>query len=413
MGYGNDAILLVGGYGVVGQQIAECINQLYPDLALLIAGRNPSKGESLVSRFRRADLVAIDVEQPEPLKNLQPRVIVNVVNDPYDHLFLHAAQLGIPYLDITRWTERLRAAAGSPTAKTMQTPVMLSSGWMAGIAAVIAAAAARRLHHVDAIDISILYSLKDKAGPNSAEYMDRLAVPFPVMLDGIQTQVYPFTDPRRVTFPDGRTAKVYRLDTPDQFTLPATTGARGVAARIAFDDKLATMLLVVLTRSGLWKLISGERFTPFRRALLYNPGQGASHQIVIEAAGTDDRGNVKTVRAAIVDPKGQTHMTAVGATIQLARLLGLDGAPSPPPGVVFPDTAPQIDAALATMRCLGVTVDFDLCNSISGLYTCARRSRPLTRNDASFKAKARPAVAASRDSGRCVGLKGVFSWRKK
>jgi hypothetical protein len=265
-----------------------------------------------------------------------------------------ALSAGIPCLDITRWTERVRGAAAIVDAAPSAAPVMLASGWMAGVAAVLGAALSRQLERTDSIDISVLYSLKDKAGPNSTEYMDRLATPFEVTIDGRPTMVRPYTDPRRVAFPGGRTAKAYRFDRPDQLTRPAATGAATVAARIAFDSAASTGLLVALTRSGIWKLMSGDRFTPLRRKLLYNPGDGASHEIVIEAEGAGHGGRATAVRATVADPAGQTHLTAVGATIQLERLLGLDGAPPPEAGIVYPDTAPQVGGGLQALRDAGV-----------------------------------------------------------
>jgi len=352
----NDAVLLAGGYGVVGQQAAKLIRQLHPSVPLLIAGRNPSKAEAFARELTNADFVMLDVEQPNPLNGLKPRVILAVVNDPFDYLLVEAVRGGIPYVDITRWTERLKVAVSRVSAESLHAPVMLSSAWMAGVATVAAVAVCHQMSAVERIDISILYSLKDKAGPNSAEYMDRLATPFEVMLNGERQQVYPYTDPHKITFPGGYSANAYRFDTPDQFTLPTTTAAKTVAARIAFDDAVATNLLVLLTRSGIWKLISGDRFTTLRRSLLYNPGKGASHEIVIAAVGVDENGKPKIARATIVDPKGQTHLTALGALVQLERLLGLDGAPPPAPGIVYPDTAPQIESALRVLRDFGVFV---------------------------------------------------------
>lgn len=352
----KDAVLIAGGYGVVGQQAAQVIRQRHPDLPLIIGGRNPAKAETLVRELTNATIAMLDMEQPNPLNGVMPRAILAVVNDPFDYLLLDAVRGGIPYVDITRWTERVKVAVSRVSAESFRAPVMLSSAWMAGVATVVAIAVSRQLRSVDRIDISVLYSLKDKAGPNSAEYMDRLATPFEVMLNGERKQTYPYTDPRKITFPGGYSAKAYRFDTPDQLTLPTTTGAKTVAARIAFDDAVATNLLVLLTRSGIWKLISGDRFTTLRRSLLYNPGKGASHEIVIVAAGVDENGNQKTARATIVDPKGQTHLTALGALVQLERLLGLDGAPPPAPGIVYPDTAPQIDSALRVLRDFGVSV---------------------------------------------------------
>ncbi|MEO0645616.1 MAG: hypothetical protein AAFZ17_05585, partial [Cyanobacteria bacterium J06650_10] len=69
----------------------------------------------------------------------------------------------------------------------------------------------------------------------------------------------------------------------------------------------------------------------------------------------------------IVDPQGQTHLTALGALLQLERLLDLDGAQSLGPGIVYPDTAPQIEYALSLLAQHGVTV--------SGLSKADNRSR--------------------------------------
>ena len=115
---------------------------------------------------------------------------------------------------------------------------------------------------------------------------------------------------------------MYRFDTPDEYTLLLTTGARTVAARIGFDDA-TTSLLVTLVRSGVWRLFSGARFTPLRRKLLYNPGPGAGHDVIVEVAGADAGGRAADVRAPVTDDRGQTHLTAAAALVQLERLLRL------------------------------------------------------------------------------------------
>lgn len=364
------SILLAGGYGLVGKQVAKLIRQRHPDLFLLIAGRNLKKADALANELGNARGVQLDVTQPNPLKGKQPSAVVGLVNDPGDYLLLDAVNHGIPCLDVTRWPERLRESMAQLVDKPLQAPVLFASGWMGGIAAVMAVAAAQTLAKAERIDISVLFSLKDKSGPNSVEYMDRLATPFEAMVDGQLKRVFPYTDPRTITFPGGYTTSVYRFDTPDQLTLPQTTEARTVAARIAFDDAFSTGLLRFLTRSGIWKLVSGERFTPLRRSLLYNPGSGASHEIHIAVAGkTADNAPLQTI-VTIADPKGQTHLTALGTVLQLERLLGLDGALPPSPAIVYPDTAPQMEHALRLLAEFGVTV--------SGLSKAD--NRPLQQN---------------------------------
>jgi saccharopine dehydrogenase-like NADP-dependent oxidoreductase len=357
LGDAGDAVLVVGGYGVVGSQVAALVRRRHPDLRLVVAGRSAEKAARAAAGIGGATGAVVDVSRPHPLGDLRPLAVVSVVNDPGDHLLADAVSAGVPLLDVARWTDRVRGAAALLATRTPAAPVLLSSGWMAGIASTVAAGLAQQLSAVEEIDISVLYSLKDKAGPDSAEYMDRLATPFEVTIDGGTERVRPLGDSRRIVFPGGREAKVYRFDTPDQFTLPATTGARTVAARIAFDDAFTTSLLALLVRSGLWKLISGQRFTSLRRKLLYKPGPGACHEVVIDVVGSDDAGARVARRATISDPLGQTHLTAAATVIQLERLLGLDGA-SAPTGLVYPDTAPQL-AAVDALRDVGVTVAID------------------------------------------------------
>ncbi|MEL7069576.1 MAG: saccharopine dehydrogenase [Cyanobacteria bacterium J06581_3] len=352
-------ILIAGGYGIVGRQIATLIRQRHLDLPLVIGGRSLEKAEALASELGNAKGIRLDIEQPNPLQGKQFQAVVAVVNDPHDHLLRDAVKQGIPYLDVTRWPERFRASIAGLSGKTLNAPVLLSSGWMAGVASVVAAAAAQELQTTERIDISVLFSVKDKSGPNSVEYMDRLATPFESMVEGRLKQVFPYTDPRRVTFPGGYTTPVYRFDTPDQLTLPQTTGAKTVAARIAFDDAFSTSLLRFLARSGIWKLISGERFTSLRRSLLYNPGSGASHEIHIAVAGHDEYGLPTVINAAVADPQGQTHLTALGALVQLERLLGLDGALPPTPDVLYPDTNPQLEHVLQVLKQFGVEVSIE------------------------------------------------------
>ncbi len=354
-GVEQDSILLVGGTGVVGRQIAEAVRRRHPELSLVLASRDSARAAAVAAESGAAAGVAVDVSRPAPLA-IAPAAVISAVNDPGDHLLADALRLGVPFLDIARWTDRVRSASALVRAGDPKAPVLLSSGWMGGICATLAAGVAAEMSAVDSIDISVLYALKDKAGPDSAEYMDRLATPFVVTINGDIRVVKPLSDGRRVSFPGGGRSKVYRFDTPDQLTLPATTGAGTVAARIGFDDAFTTSLLVGLVRSGLWRLISGERFTGLRRRVLYNPGEGAGHHVLVDVRGREAGGREVRRRVAIGDPLGQTHLTAVAALVQLERLLGLDGAPPPEPGLVYPDTAPRLEAALQTLGESGVSV---------------------------------------------------------
>lgn len=320
------SVLIVGGYGVVGAQIASILRKRSPALRLLIGGRTPEKAQTLAAELGNATGVKFDVDDPASLSQLPetPRLILVSVNDLQEVTLKAAIAAGIALVDITRWTARVRdleaICAGSP----LNAPVAQASAWMACVPGALARAAAAALESVGRVDMSILYSLKDKSGDNSVEYMDRLTVPFPVIRDGQSAMAVPFAESYRATFANGTTAKAYRFDTPDQHILPKLIKARSVAAYLAFDDKTMMAVFWFIVRSGIWDLLSGERFTKLRRGLLHNRGPGAPHHVRVDITGTScGKSTRRTIQ--ITDPAGQTHLTAVGAALQVEWLLGLNG----------------------------------------------------------------------------------------
>jgi len=353
-----NAILIAGGYGVVGSQIAEIIRQRHPTIPLILGGRNPASAKALVQRLGNAEAVALDLESTAPLASLsvKPAAVLNVVNDPQNSLLLDCARGGVAYVDITRWTERMREAIVRMALEDLRAPVMFGSAWMAGVAVILAQAASESFDVVERIDLDILFAMADKAGPNSAEYMDRLSIPFDIKVNGELQQRLPFSDPKMVDFPGGYSGKVYRFDVPDQMTLTSTTDAKSVSGRIGFDNASATGSLAFMARSGIMKLLNRPMFDGLRRGLLYNPGEGAAHELVIEVEGKDSQGNSHTNRVTVMDPEGQTHLTACGAVIQLERVLGLDGLPASGAGIHFPEKGANIDAALDLLSNNGVLI---------------------------------------------------------
>ncbi|WP_395835891.1 saccharopine dehydrogenase [Archangium violaceum] len=350
------SVVLVGGYGMVGAQLAKLLRERHPDLPLVIAGRRLEPAESLARQLGGAVGAVVDVRAPSPLAGLaaRPRAVISLVNDPEDHLLLSASSDGVAVLDITRWTSRLKAAVLRLAGKPSRAPVLLSSAWMAGLVPRLVAGAAWRLGRVERIEVGIRFSLSDQAGPDSVEYMDRLGLSFEVTEGGEERQVVPLTDGRRVTFSDGRSTRVFRLDTPEQATLPVVLGARTVATRLGFDSGAVTWGLAAMQRLGVLRLLQHPRLTSLRRALLASNGTGGEAAWVADVEG--ERG---AARIEVVDPRGQAHLTAVGALMGAERLLGLDGAPPPAAGVWLPEHDPRPESALATLRACGVQVRFE------------------------------------------------------
>ncbi len=352
------AVVIVGGYGVVGAQIVQMMSRRHPGLPLVVAGRSLEKAADCARAFTSARGMRIDVSEGDPLAGLpdETGIVVAAVNDPANALMRAAIRRGIPYLDITHWTERLLPAVVEATALAPRAPVVFASSWMAGVPGLIAAHLAGSFGSVDRIDLSILYALKDKAGPNSVEYADRLAEPFRVFEDGRWVAVKPLSGAKVARFPGGASARTHRFSTPDGVILPYATGARSVGVRITYDDPGTTRLMAFLIRSGIWNAISGPWFKALRHALLYNPGPGAPHEVVIEIEGRDAAGEAGRIEASIRDPQGQTHLTALGAVAQIECILGLSGTHARSTGVSFAETDANAAWIIAFLRSEGVEI---------------------------------------------------------
>lgn len=349
----DGSVLIAGGYGVVGGQIAEILRQRHADLPIVLAGRNPERGAALAARVG-ATCTTIDVAHENPLGGRSPAAVIAAVNDPQDRLLMACVSAGIPYLDITRWTSLQRRAAMRAAAAGPAAPVLLASAWMAGVTPLVACHLAGRLDAVEEIDISILYALADRAGADSVEYVDRMTVPFETSVGGAPVTVRPLTGGRTVAFRGGGRARVYRLDTPEQATLPLFTGAATVSTRIGYDSTLATFSLQAMRRSGVLRVLAHPRLTRLRRSLLHADGAGGTTRLAIRVRGAGG-----SVRGDLSDARGQAHLTALGATIGLERLLGLDSGPPEPPGVRFPEQHPGPEHAIATLREHGVRIDVE------------------------------------------------------
>ena len=358
----KNEVLLMGGYGVVGAQVASLVRSHRPDLPLVIAGRDLEAATRASEAVGHARGLAVDLFAPDLASRVPDDLaaIVQLANDPDDVMLRIAIARGVPLLDVTRWTDRVHSALITAAATPPRAAIVLASSWMAGVTALVAKAAAAKLAAVNDIHISIFYGMDDKAGPNSVEYVDLLGQQLTSHVSGQSQRVPAMSDPRAVTFPNGRRAKTYRFDEPGQITLGAVTGAHNVASRITFGGGFSMAALVWLVRSGIWGLLSGARFTSLRRSMLYSPGPGAPHEIVIDVAGHDGGGAPRHARATIVDPEGQTHLTALGATLQLDHLLGANGLGPLPAGVHFPENHRDEHAALALLRSHGVDIKFDV-----------------------------------------------------
>ncbi|PJN36170.1 saccharopine dehydrogenase [Streptomyces sp. CB02959] len=338
-------MLVVGGYGTVGGDLARLAA---PSWSLLLTGRTPEKGQALAEEVG-AEVRRWDLGDPEPF-SARVRAVISTVNDPDDRVMLAAIRGGVPYVDITRWTARLQRATAVAAVNPPTAPVLLSSSWMGGVSALVTAALAAELGGASGVQIAIRYDLKDRAGTDSVEFMDRLGLDYEVTENGGRRMIMPLSDAGFVQIGEHRT-KVARIDTPEQFTLPLVLGLDTAITRIGFSANSSTSTLLALKKTGFFRWGRGDSFEKTRRSMLYSPGEGGSALLRI-----DVRGRGGELRSAVVeDAAGQAHLTALGGLLGLRRVLGADGAKAPT-GVVFPEMTPVPQDVVSVLEKAGVEV---------------------------------------------------------
>jgi hypothetical protein len=83
--------------------------------------------------------------------------------------------------------------------------------------------------------------------------------------------------------------------------------------------------------------------------------------VTVIGKGAD--GSQKTVRASLLNDKGQTHLTALGCVIQVERALAIGGNSEMHPGITFPERRKDVDKALATLQEHGVRIPIEIKRS--------------------------------------------------
>ncbi len=279
---------------MVGRQLAPLL-ATQEQRALLIAGRTERNAAATLAAVRGvggdASYLRLDLgAQPE--RRVAASAIVGLVNDPRDSLLSSAVSARVPFVDITRWTPRVAAAVARIALAGTHSPVVLASGWMAGLVARTAAFLAKAVGgQLEAVEGSVRYALADASGADSVDYIDRLWIPFDVTQDGAPITVLPLGDARRVEIAGHRTT-VRQIDTPDQWSLPLTLGARSATLRLGFDSAIVGAGLALITRVGFFHWFASERFRGLRHAVLRGreddsrPGAAAAFRVDVSNTGT-------------------------------------------------------------------------------------------------------------------------------
>lgn len=317
------AILIAGGYGLVGRLIAADLAADYPG-QVIVAGRNLARAQATATSIGHgARGREIDVTVPSSIAGALGDVaaVMSCVDQPGRHLLLAAIERGLRYTDITPHLVELGRGAAyekiDASARTCGACVVLGTGIVPGIANVMVLALAQELGGADSIETALMLSAGDATGPASFDYfLQELAMPFKVHVDGVDHPACSYSAPQPVEYPPPVGVRPgYLFPFSDQVLYPRTMGARTARTRLAIAPLMLSRLLAALVRLGAAPLIAKPSV---RRAITQLRGGRAPEADTTFALRVD------------VTHKGQTgHATLLGHTQSAAAAAGAVGVLRP------------------------------------------------------------------------------------
>jgi saccharopine dehydrogenase-like NADP-dependent oxidoreductase len=318
-------ILIIGGYGAVGQVMAYALANKFPG-RVIAAGRSYQKARALAQesaeRIRPYQLdLAVAHENPEILDGV---VVVVMCLDIPDVQFVQAClQRGIHYVDITAEDailQQIEALNGA--AKSGGTTAVLSVGLSPGLTNLLARQAQAQLETLHHIDIHGFLGLGEAHGAAAARWtLQNLNANYTVCENGRPRQVSSFGEHKRAYFPDGLGyRRVYRFNLADQHVVVRTLDLISVSTWVTFDPILFTSLMAFMRQSGLSKLL---RYRRVEDAIvkMSTAAQFGSEKFAVQVEARGEKDGRAMSQTYTITGEGQGRATALVAAQVVKQLL--------------------------------------------------------------------------------------------
>jgi len=304
-------ILLIGGSGIVGRWTAKFLRAWYPDVQLLIGGRDLDKSKQAATEIGNAEGVVIDLAAHNlGLGERSVSAVAVLFMDDRIAGLRFAQANGLPHISISPGIIELGPQVAAYINRPNAAPVVLGTEWLVGATTIPTLQFAREFGQVQDITISALLDDQDASGPAADLDLERQMNTMPAALARGNSGYYWRTgDEIKSEFRavDGTLMDASAFSPFDVVALAEATGATNVQFNLALG-------------------MSSSR----------RSGRPMSTEIIIELAGNDHEGRPLHTRHAVVHSEGQMPLTGLGVAMLLERLTGIDGNPPSPSGLYFP-----------------------------------------------------------------------------
>lgn len=345
-----ERILVVGGYGKVGAQIAARLAARYPG-RICIGGRNGARAEAAARTAGNGAVGrAIDLASADPGVFLEGISLAVVCVDQADTRFAsQCLSRGIHYVDVTADDRFLSAVELlDETARDQRATALLSVGVAPGLTNLLAVRAQDALATTERIDLLVDVGFGDDHGAAALGWiLENLDAPYEVLENGEKKNVRSFGDSLRFDLPgEPRPSAMYRFNFSDQHVLARTLDVGSVSTWIRFGSGLSTWLLAQASRRGLGTVLRRQPWRAAAVALLQRTATGSNRcRVAARATGTDASGAPRSAEIAIAGRR-EARMTAVVASECVRQVL----RGGPPPGVVHIHQGVDLDCVITALK---------------------------------------------------------------
>lgn len=332
----HQRILIVGGYGMVGSNIARLIRQADERIEIILAGRTPQNGVSLAKELKHSETAYINLEEGfeiSEFKNID--LIISAVDDHRNILRETAIANGIACIAVSELADQISPTAFLGLHKTIAAPVVYAGHWQAGLLTLMVKQQANKFSQIETIELAGLYDPKDNVGPLVANEVNGFVGEALIRKEGNWLSIKANENPRAINLHNQTAVVGYPLSTLDVPSIAAFTSAQN----IRFD------------------FITGE-------SIGTSKGQHASHELYITITGTLLSGEKTKLSTIVSGPKGNSHLTAVGVYLITEKILGLNGQSAQKVGGLYlPETIISTDHISDRLKEFGIEIIEEILES--------------------------------------------------
>jgi len=322
-------ILIVGGYGQVGSNIARLIRKADNDTELILAGRNPQSGDILAKELTNAETAYINLEEGfNVIQFGKIDLIISAVDDYSNILREIAITNGIACIAVSELADQIAPTAFLSIHKTISAPIVFAGHWQGGLLTLVVKHLAAKFSRINKIETAGLYDPKDPVGPLVTEEVKGFVGKALIRQDAKWLFKESKANARIIELYNHTSAIGYPMSTLDVPSIAAFTGAEN----IRFD------------------FIIGE-------SIGSSKGLQASHDLYIEIEGTLLSGGNTKLRTIVSGPKGNSHLTAIGIYLITENILGLNGQSAKQMGGLYlPETIIPSENIIRRLSNFGVNI---------------------------------------------------------